>query len=272
MVDSSDLMRLVNLHTKDPLVRAITRMFSRSALEYTSRASAKFSLGAACEAVITECILADRLFMLPIYLAVFAALNTSDDRFGILNLAQFKMAKRYLSSTPLNSDGMLVVRLALVDSTIEQSKAALGKMSQGDKDDVAKFLESIGSHPLDMLPIRQRVSLAQYLTMHNTPGLAELLDLRRRVDFRRSQTYLDDLIPPDARNAVLRSLVRDIVQSKIRLKPQATAIYDDLNDSDKAKLRAEKRVIMTKRLGTLDGVWSDAGMLDALRSWLKETS
>ncbi len=262
VVSGSDLVQLVDLHTRDPFVRAYVRVFGR---EEVAGVDVGFSLGAACEAVVTECILADRLFMLPIYLAIFAGLNTADHRVGMINLAQFKVAKRFLSVNPVDSDKVLVVRLPLIDTIIEGT-------GRGLEADASRFFKGIDAKMMAPPPWSRtdRVSLALYLAVHNSPGLGELIHLHRWIKYKERQ-ILEGPIPSDARIAVLRSSLRDMVKRNVRMVPRATS-DDARTDSEKAKLRAEKRMIMTKRLETLEGVWSDASMVDALRSWLKSTT
>jgi hypothetical protein len=214
--------------------------------------------------------------MLPIYLGILQCIDIQDPIRGMLNLTQFKIAKAYYGHQPTDNDKGAVIRRSLIDHVMEESRAKPSSILATPaeaRQSVIAYLRDLrqfhSRNPIDRMEVA--VATATYLAAHDTPQVDVLIALKRKATEERERISRLPSIPPDARNAIIRLMFKDVVTNTQSLG-KLVAFADVIaltSEKSKTETRSEKRAKSVVKMAELDGIWTETAMLDALRVWLQ---
>ncbi|KAI5451839.1 Anaphase-promoting complex subunit 1 [Naganishia albida] len=233
------LRDIVSTYANVPWVKGFVERFCSYKMVPADIAPGQSILSQSIISSVVDCLIADRIDLLPRYLDFHFNIDLGDRDFGLMHLKSILWIQRYL---PLGHASAIAAG--------EYAKRYASDWVEQNRDDIGRYWTDRDTWP----EMSERThGLAFYLEVNDVPAPATLLSLRQQVSAarslhaeRRRTTSLPDY-------AMIREILREASQASAPDKG-ATALAKE-NDSVRRKA--------SYQLG-----WTEASRLNALRAWL----
>lgn len=237
------LHTIVSAYANVPWVKGLVERFCSPKLVSLDVPPGQFVLSQGTVSSVVDCLIADRVDLLPRYLDFHFNIDICDRDYGLMHLRGILWIQRYLSIGHPSATAALDYARRHASDWAERNKEALGRYWTG---------QSSWPDPA----LQQPEGLALYLEVNDVPAPASLLLLKQKVSAvrahrseRRRTTSLPDY-------ALIREILRDA--------SQAIAVEKYARSTPKEEDSGRRRV--PSHIG-----WTEASRLNALRAWLPTT-
>lgn len=237
--EMQQLNGIVSAYANVPWVKGFVERFCSPKIMPTNVSSGQFILSQGTVTSVVDCLIADRVDLLPRYVDFHFNIDLGDRDFGMMHLRSIVWVQRYLN-----------IGHASATAALEYARRYASDWAERSKEDVGRYW--ISQDSWTSTNRQQTNGLAFYLEVNDVPSPAILLSLRQKVSAvrslrteRRRTTSLPDY-----------ALIREV----LREASQATITQDDPAPS--------KENDSSRRKPPLQTGWTEASRLNALRAWL----